>query len=92
MMPLLLMIFYLKLIGKILVTVLFVIKLQKLLLTFFCNCDIVKLNWEALVQVIKAKHDIDFDLSTFDKLFGVHLDKYIMFICLCLKYYTYVSC
>ena len=60
---------------------LFVIKLQKLLLTFFCNCDIVKPNWEALVQVIKAKHDIDLDLSTFDKLFGVHLDKYIMFIC-----------
>ena len=40
-----------------------------------------------LVQVIKAKHDIDFDLSTFDKFFGVPLDKYITFICLCLKYY-----
>ena len=28
--------------------------------------------------------------STFDKLFGVTLDKYITYICLCLKYYIYV--
>ena len=29
-------------------------------------------------------------MSTFDKIFGLPLDKYITFICLCLKYYIYV--
>jgi len=46
--------------------------------------------WRELVNNIKSKHDINFDLSNLEKLFGVTSDTYITFVCLSLKYYIYI--
>ena len=79
-MPALLMIFKSKLIEKI-SCALFDKVPETISHIFFCNCDIVKPIWEPLAHTIKSKHDIDLELSAFDRLLGMPLDKF----------YTYFS-
>ena len=56
----------------------------------FCDCELVKPIWEDLVNVIQDKHDINFSISNFDKMFGVFKDKFLSYLFLCLKYYIYI--
>ena len=60
------------------------------ILHFFCDCDFVKPIWEKLIDIIRSKHDINFSVSTFDKMFGVPEDKFLTYLFLCVKYYLYV--
>ena len=40
-----------------------------------------------LIKIIKDKHDIDFSISNFEKMFGVFKDNFITHLFLCVKYY-----
>ena len=57
---------------------------------FFCDCDIVKPIWKDLVDVIRDKHDSNFRISSFDKIFGIQDDQFLTYLFLCVKYYLYV--
>ena len=57
----------------------------------FCECDYVIPIWDELVKIIQDKHDINFSISNFDKIFGVFPDKFITYLFLCAKYHIY-SC
>ena len=54
-----------------------------------CDCDIVKSIWKDLVELIRDKHDSNFTISSFDKIFGVQDDKFLTYLFLCVKYYLY---
>ena len=56
----------------------------------FCECDFVKPIWDGLIKIIKEKHDIDFSISNFEKMFGAFKDNFITHLFLCVKYYIYV--
>ena len=56
----------------------------------FCKCDYVKPIWDDLIKIIKDKHDINFSISNFEKMFGVFKDNFITHLFLCVKYYIYV--
>ena len=56
----------------------------------FCECDIVTPLWYDLLQVILVKHDKDFSLDNFKKMFGVTSDKFLSFLFLSLKYFIYL--
>ena len=52
---------------------------------FFCDCDIAKPIWKDLVELIRDKHDSNFTISTFDKMFGIQDDKFLPYLFLCMK-------
>ena len=54
---------------------------------FFCDCDIVKPIWKDLVELIRGKHDSNFTISSFEKIFGIQDDKFMSYLFLCMKYY-----
>ena len=56
----------------------------------FGECEKVTPIWDKFVSIIQNKEDINFTISTFDKIFGVYKDKFLTYLCLCIKYYIYV--
>ena len=49
-----------------------------------CGCDFVKPIWDDFIKIIKDKHDIDFFISNFEKMFGVFKDNFIThLLCVC---------
>ena len=65
-------------------------KLPESIIHFFCDCIIVQPIWEGLVTVIKNNYDIDFSISSFDKIFGIQDDNFLTYLILCVKYYLYL--
>ena len=89
-MPLLLMSFYIKLSGKILLTACYVKNFLNQLFIFFCKCEAVKPLWDDLINIIRDKHDTGFSISYFDIIFGIQDDRFITYLFLCLKYFLYL--
>ena len=65
-------------------------KFPESIIHVFCDCEFVKPIWEEFVEIIQDKHDINFSISNFDKIFGVFKDKFLTFLFLGIKYYTYI--
>ena len=55
----------------------------------FCECDCEKVTplWHELLTLIHLKLDPNFDLTTFEKLFGTPSDKFLSYLFLLLKYF-----
>lgn len=65
-------------------------KMPETMAHLFCDCEIVTPLWRKLADVIQRKHDPQFVLTNFCKLFGVIDDKYLSFLMLVLKYFVFV--
>ena len=65
-------------------------KFSESIIHVFCECEHVDPIWKNLVKIIQDKHDIDFSITNFDKMFGIHDDNFLTYIFLCVKYYIYV--
>ena len=65
-------------------------KFPETIVHVFCECEHVKPIWADLVEIINDKHDMDFVLSNFEKIFGIFKDKFLSYLILCVKYFIYV--
>ena len=65
-------------------------KMTETMVHLFCDCEAVTPIWHILLQIIHLKHDPDFILNNFKKMFGVSSDKFLSYLFLLLKYYIYV--
>ena len=52
----------------------------------FCDCESVSPIWQSLIDTIHLKHNPNFRLTRFQKVFGVITDKLLSYLFLCLKY------
>ena len=58
---------------------------------FFVNVNnYVIIIWDELLKIIHDKHDIDFSLSNFDRIFGINQNNFLTYLFLCVKYYFYI--
>ena len=53
--------------------------LPETIVHILCDCKIVSPIWKKIVDCIRCKHDPNFSLSSFSKLFGVVNEKYLSF-------------
>ena len=83
-------IFYLKLTGRILLIVIFVKITQNQSFIFLWMWIYVIPIWDELLKFVHDKHDIDFSLSNFAKIFGIYQDSVLTYLFLCVKYYIYI--
>ena len=65
-------------------------KFPESIIHVFCECECVDPIWKNLVKIIQDKHDIDFSITNFDKIFGIYKDDFLTYIFLCVKYHIYV--
>jgi len=65
-------------------------KMPETITHVFCECEIIKPLWEDMVKIIRDKDNIDFDITIFDKMFGVPDDMFLTYLFLSVKYYIYV--
>ena len=57
----------------------------------FCECEVVIQLWNDMVKIINHREDVNFSVSTIDKMFRIHDDKFLTFSFLITKYYSFVS-
>ena len=62
---------------------------EESIIHLFCDCDKVAPIWSLLLTTIK-KHITDFNLTNFQKLFGVSTDRFVTYLLLLAKYYIYI--
>lgn len=65
-------------------------KYDETIVHLFCECEKVTPLWEALLDLLQQKHDPNFNLTKFEKLFGVPSDKFITYLILLVKYYIHI--
>ena len=57
----------------------------------FCYCEVVKPIWDGITNIIRNKHDIYFNCSTFDKMVGVIGNKFPTYLFVIVNYLIF-SC
>jgi hypothetical protein len=65
-------------------------KMPETITHVFCDCDVVQPIWKDMLTIIRNKHDINFLISDFDKMFGVPGDQFLTYLFLCVKYHVFV--
>ena len=63
-------------------------KAEETMVHLFCDCEKIVPIWRYVSNIIE-KH-INFNLSNFEKMFGVISDKFVTYLVLAVKYYIYV--
>ena len=64
-------------------------KFEETTVHLFCECEKVTPLWHELLTLIHLKLDPNFNLTTFEKLFGTPSDKFLSYLFLLLKYFIY---
>ena len=55
----------------------------------FCECDKVISIWQGVLDVISQKCENVYNVTNFEKLFGICSDKFVTYLFLLVKYYIY---
>ena len=65
-------------------------KVEETMVHLFCECEKITPIWNSLLNSIHQKHDQNFNLTNFKKLFGISSDKFLTYLFLVVKYYIHL--
>ena len=65
-------------------------KFDETMVHLFCDCEKVSPIWEFLLDLLIQKHYQNFNMTNFEKLFGVPTDKFLTYLMLLVKYFVFI--